>query len=131
MSKWIVAVLGLFFLQTLLPAAFRYLLGRKPNLKAAMGPRDNPPPISVTGARLERALKNMIEALLLFLPLALLAGSRGAADTLAVNGAMVFFLARAAYVPAYASGIYGLRSVLWMIGHAGIAMIAVAVIRTL
>jgi uncharacterized MAPEG superfamily protein len=43
----------------------------------------------------------------------------------------VFFLARAAYVPAYASGIYGLRSVLWMIGHAGIAMIAVAVIRTL
>jgi uncharacterized MAPEG superfamily protein len=71
----ILAVLALFVLQTLLPASFRYLLagpGTARRLKIALGPRDTQPPMPPMGARAERALANLHEALPVFLTLALL-----------------------------------------------------------
>jgi uncharacterized MAPEG superfamily protein len=90
MTVWIVLVLALFFVQSTLAPFVQW----RSNVRAALGPRDNAPPMPVAGARLERAFRNMIEAILLFIPLALLAEIQGGADGLAKAGAAVFFFAR-------------------------------------
>jgi uncharacterized MAPEG superfamily protein len=70
----------------------------------------------------------MIEAILIFIPLALLAEIQGGAGGLAKAGAAVFFFARVLYIPAYVSGVLGIRSAIWVIGHAGLVMVAIAVL---
>jgi uncharacterized MAPEG superfamily protein len=119
----ILLVLALFVVQTLLPASFRYLGGGAMNgkLAQALGPRDNPPPQSPLGARAERALANLQEALPVFLTLALLNLVVGTA-ALATLGATVFLIARVLYVPAYLMGIPGLRTLIWLGGWAGLVM---------
>ena len=69
MVAWILIVLGVFVVQTMLPASIRYLLTGedvRARLRLALGPRDAPPPTTVLGARAERALANMHEALPVF-----------------------------------------------------------------
>ena len=122
----ILLVLALFVLQTLLPASFRYMsgpdMGRK--LALALGPRDNPPPQSVMGGRAERALANLHEALPVFLALALLNMIVGTAP-LAVTGATVFLVARVLYVPAYLTGLLGLRTLIWAASLFGLELMLV------
>ena len=128
----ILGVLLLFVLQTLLPATIRYLLagpGVGARLKIALGPRDSQPPLSIIGARAERALTNMYEALPVFLALALLLVVRGVNDGLAIQGAWLFLAARVLYVPAYLAGISGVRSVIWVASFAGLVMMAFALMR--
>lgn len=58
MTNVILGVLGLFVLQTLLPATIRYLLvgaGTGARLKIALSSRDSQPPLSAVGGRAERA----------------------------------------------------------------------------
>lgn len=129
MIFWILAVLGLFFVQTIAPPAIRYFGQGKIDLVSAMKARDDPPPMPVIGARLDRALGNMFEALAVFIPVALLIEMKGLGEGLALTGAMVFFFARVAYVPAYVSNIPGLRSAIWTVGHAGLAMMIAVLIR--
>jgi uncharacterized MAPEG superfamily protein len=121
MQFWILMVLGLYFTQTLIPPTFRWVFGKSgPHLMEALGGRDNPPEISITGARLQRALANMNEAMVVFLPVALMLNARQPTPAVGISAAATFFFARLAYVPAYASGIPGLRSTLWCVGHGAI-----------
>jgi uncharacterized MAPEG superfamily protein len=127
----ILAVLALFVIQTLLPASFRYLLagpGTAGRLKLALGSRDTQPPMPPAGARAERALTNMHEALPVFLALALLHVFRGSESALAVQGAWIFLVARAFYVPAYLSGVFGLRSLIWVASWVGLMMMLMALL---
>lgn len=128
MTVWIVAILVVYFIQTLIAPTLRYTASGTKGIRIAMGNRDNSPEMPALGARFDRALKNLQEALFVFLPLAILAKFQGEPQ-LALNGATVFVIARVAYIPAYISGVLGLRSLVWMIGHAGIGMILVAVIK--
>jgi uncharacterized MAPEG superfamily protein len=128
----ILGVLLLFVVQTLLPATFRYLLagpGVAERLKIALGARDSQPPLSRMGARAERALANMYEALPVFIALALLIVMRGGGEGLAIQGAWLFLIARVLYVPAYLAGVSGVRSAIWVAGFAGLMMMAVALMR--
>jgi len=122
----ILLVLALFVLQTYLPALLR---PRGPDtgqrLSLALGPRDEPLPQSVIGRRAERALANMQEALPVFLALALLNLIVGTAGGLALTGATVFLVARVLYVPVYLSGIWGLRTLVWAAGVAGLVMLLI------
>lgn len=121
----ILAVLGLFVVQTLLPPSIRYLLagpGTAKRLQVALGPRDEQPPLSTTGRRAERALANMHEALPVFLALALLHVVRGTDAGSAVQGAWLFLAARVAYVPAYLSAVSGLRSIIWVASWIGLGL---------
>ena len=130
MVSWILAVLALFVLQTLLPPAFRlfaYEPGRD-RLSYAFGPRDNPLPLPVVGQRAERARRNMGEALPVFLALALLSLVLGKAEGAATTGAMIFFLARLAYVPSYLVGTAGLRTACWTVGWVGLGIMIAAVL---
>jgi uncharacterized MAPEG superfamily protein len=126
-TTWILAVLGVFIVQTLLPACLMLYAADDPRQRVleSLGPRDNAPPLPVYAERARRALNNMHESLPVFITLSLLVMIRGEeAVPLAQTGAMVFFFARTLYVPAYLAGIRGLRSAIWGAGGVGLAMIA-------
>jgi len=122
----ILLVLALFVLQTLLPERFRPRGGGGgARIAEALGPRDDPPPQSRMGARATRALANMHEALPVFLALALLNLITHTAGAMAVMGGWVFLVARVLYVPAYLSGIPGVRTLLWIGGWVGLVMMLI------
>ena len=129
MIGWILAVLGLFMVQTLLGNIARGASGDPAQRAYLRSNRDVAPPQTVMSGRMERALANMFEALPVFLPLAVLAVATERTAGWANAGAAVFFFARVAYVAAYATGIAPLRSLTWTIGHAGLAMMVVGLFR--
>ncbi len=124
MTTIILLVLGLFVIQLFLQetAAWRF------DLRRIMGNRDEPPMLSPVAARLQRAKNNMLEALPLFLGVALTALVKQGEHGPAVFGALVFLAARVLYVPAYASGLPILRSLIWLAGMAGLAWMALTLI---
>ena len=128
----ILGFLVLFVVQTLLPAIFRYLLagpGTGTRLKIALGSRDTQPPLSTVGARAERALTNLHEALPVFLTIALLLVFRGISDGLAMQGGWIFLISRILYVPAYLAGLFGVRSAIWIVSWVGLVMMIIALTR--
>jgi len=93
------------------------------------GPRDERLEPTGMPGRLYRAFNNMIEALLFF-TVAVVVVTLGNASTAATAlAAQVFLVARIAYVPAYASGIPILRSIIWAVGFfASIFMVVQALL---
>ncbi len=128
MIGWVLAVLALFFVQTLLENVARAASGAAEQRAYLRGSRDVKPPHTVMSGRLARALSNRLEALVVFLPLAVLAVATDRADGWAWYGAGVFFAARLAYIPAYASGIVPVRSLVWAVGHGGLVAMVVGLL---
>jgi len=124
LTTLILLVLLLYVAQLFLQETSRYRF----NLWQIMGNRDTPPQLSKVAARLDRAKNNMLEALPLFLGLALLALIRGGDMRQPVLGATVFLVARVLYVPIYAAGIPVLRSFVWLAGMAGLLVMALSLI---
>ena len=128
MTVWILAVLGLWVAQTLLPTTMFYLYAGKADqeqfLHQHMRGRDQMPEYPLVAERAKRALNNMLEALPVFLGLALLHEARGDVPDLAQTGAAVFFVGRLLYVPAYLSAIVMVRSVIWFAAVGGLALMA-------
>lgn len=120
----VLLVLALYLVQLFLQETSRFRF----DILAIVGNRDHPPEMSIVAARLNRAKNNMLEALPLFLALALLALVKGGDTTQAVQGAMVFLVARLVYVPAYVSGIPLLRSLVWLAANAGLVVMALPLI---
>ena len=78
--------------------------------------------------RAQRAHLNMLENLVLFAPLVLIADSTGRNVEL---GAQIFFLARLVYAIVYIIGIPWLRTTIWGISVVGLVMIFVQLARGL
>jgi uncharacterized MAPEG superfamily protein len=74
--------------------------------------------------RAKRAHLNMIENLVLFAALVLIAAVANKANATTALGAMIFFWARLAYAIIYVIGIPWLRTLAWFVSVIGIAMIA-------
>jgi len=70
--------------------------------------------------RVRRANQNMLEALGMFTPVALLAIHLNVES--ATIGAAIFFWARFAFAPLYLLGVPWLRTLVWFVGVAGILM---------
>lgn len=117
----LVATVGLAVLQVTLASV---AAKRQTGMRWALGPRDHAIELTGLAARLARAQANLYESLPLFAILVLVAHVAGEADRLTFLGAQIYFWARVAYIPAYASGIPLLRSVVWTIGILGLAVIA-------
>ncbi|MEM8789704.1 MAG: MAPEG family protein [Pseudomonadota bacterium] len=81
-----------------------------------MSSRDEHRSAAGVAARLERALANSITAMVLFAPAILLLHARGAFSPDTLIAAQIFLAARIVYLPAYAFGIVGLRSLAWTVG---------------
>lgn len=68
--------------------------------------------------RLDRALNNSVIAMTLFAPAILILAIRDAFSDASLLAAQIFLIARAVYLPAYALGITGLRTLVWLVGFA-------------
>lgn len=90
------------------------------------GPRDEQRLPSGVPGRLHRAYSNHFENLILF-TIAVLVVVLGEASTpMTEKAAWVYLVARIAYVPAYASGIHLLRSLIFTVGFAATLYMLVA-----
>ncbi|WBU59319.1 MAPEG family protein [Paracoccus albus] len=94
--------------------------------RVTMGPRDNPPPVGVLTGRLQRALNNHFEGLILFALAVMVVtlGDKGSAFTAAC--AWIYLAARVLYVPAYAFGWVPWRSYIWMVGFVATMLMMLA-----
>jgi len=84
-------------------------------------------PTGVPG-RLYRALGNHFEALILFTLAVVVVVLGDASSPLTEACAWTYLAARVAYVPAYASGVYGVRSLIWFVGFGATAVMLLAVL---
>jgi len=95
-------------------------------MRVALGNRDDLPPPTPLAGRADRAAKNMLENLVLFV--AVLAAARlahGPSDRL-VLGARIFLGARLGYAVAYLAGVRYLRTALWAIALVGVGIVGAA-----
>lgn len=93
-----------------------------PGMEIMFGNRENlPVPLGPAG-RADRAARNMMEGMILFLA-AVLAAQLGGKGAEAATGASVFFWARVVYWPVYVAGIIYLRTLVWFVSIIGLAMI--------
>ena len=93
--------------------------------------RDRPPTraLSEKTARLQRALNNHFEGLILFTLAVVVVTLSGQATGFTAACAWVYLGARILYVPAYALGLVPWRSAIWMVGFAAtVTMILAALI---
>ena len=93
-------------------------------LPALAGNREGLPDIVGWPGRARRAHLNMIENLVLFAALVLIAAVAGKANATTAMGAMIFFWGRLAYALIYLIGIPWLRTLAWLVSVIGMAMIA-------
>ena len=95
------------------------------------GPRDTPPKraLSKTTARLQRAMNNHFEGLILFTLSVTVVTLSGQSDGFTAACAWAYLAARVLYVPAYALGLVPWRSVIWAVGwFATLAMLIACLI---
>jgi len=79
------------------------------------------PPLGLAG-RADRASKNQLEAMAMFLAVVLAAHIAGKAPQAAL-GATIFFWARLVYWPVYLAGIVYLRTLIWFVSLYGLFLI--------
>lgn len=125
MITYILIILALYIVQIFLEPSLRYITGGKKQMLYGMGARDKATEVSVIGGRLKRAAENLKEALPIFLSLALLAEMKGITGGLTEMGALIFVLARIAYIPAYVIAFSGLRSIVWTIAVLGVVLMLI------
>jgi uncharacterized MAPEG superfamily protein len=92
-------------------------------LPALAGNRDGLAPCAGWAGRAARAHHNMLENLVLFAALVLVAAIAGKTNSTTLLGAQIFFWARVAYAVVYCAGIPWLRTALWFVSVIGLALI--------
>ncbi|NCO21095.1 MAG: MAPEG family protein [Rhodobacterales bacterium] len=94
--------------------------------KAAMGPRDQKVELSGIAGRLQRALNNHFEGLLLFAIAALVVSLGEQSSPVTRTCAHVYLIARILYVPAYVQGTGPWRSLIWAVGFGATVVMLIA-----
>ena len=92
-------------------------------LPTLAGNREGVAPCTGWAGRAARAHHNMLENLVLFAALVLVAIAAGRTNGTTLLGAQIFFWARLAYALAYLAGIPRLRTALWCVSIVGLALI--------
>jgi len=118
----------LCFVQMLIAAAGA---NHQVGLPALAGNREGLPEITGWAGRAKRAHANMIENLVLFAALVLIAAVAGKANATTATGAMIFFWGRLAYAVIYVIGVPWLRTLVWFVSVIGMAMIAWVLLQAL
>ena len=119
--KYLLFSVLLTFVQVLISAASA---NQAVGLTALAGNREDMPPLTGFAGRAKRAHLNMIENMVLFTALVLVAAVAGKANAMTAMGALVFFWARLVYALIYLLGVPWLRTVAWFVSVIGMAMIA-------
>ncbi|TQM93310.1 MAPEG family protein [Roseinatronobacter monicus] len=94
------------------------------------GSRDYAPdkPMSKRTARLQRALNNHFEGLILFGIAVMVISVSGQSSGLTAACAYAYLIARILYIPAYAYGLNPWRSLIWAVGFLSTLIILVVAI---
>ncbi|MEE4187586.1 MAG: MAPEG family protein [Roseobacter sp.] len=116
-------------LQVVQMVAYSVAANMQIDIATALGPRDTPVHLQGTAGRLQRAMSNHFEGLILFGIACTIVAVSGQSSGLTAACAWIYLAARIAYVPAYAFALSPWRSVVWMIGvGATTAMLIAALI---
>lgn len=94
----------------------------------AVGNRDTAVEFGGWVGRAHRAHRNMLESLVLFAALVLVAHAAGRENAMTALGANIFIWARTAYAVIYLAGVPWLRTAAWGAAFAGLALIFLQVI---
>ena len=116
----------LMFAQALIPVMGATLQVGLPKLA---GNREDLPPLEGWAGRARRAHLNMLENLVLFAALVLVAHVAGKTNATTALGAQLFFWARLAYAVIYIAGIPWLRTGVWAVSVVGMILIFLQVVR--
>ena len=92
------------------------------------GNRDNLPPFTGWVGRAHRAHRNMLENLVLFAALVLIAVIANKTNQTTLLGAQLFFWGRVAYAAVYLAGIPWLRTGMWAVSVVGLVLIFLQVV---
>lgn len=90
-----------------------------------MSARDTDRQVSVISSRLNRALRNFLETYAAFVGLALALHVTGNAGGIGAVGAVLWLLARVAYVPIFAFGIARIRTAVWAASIVGLLLMLI------
>ena len=96
---------------------------RQVGLPALAGNREALAPCTGWAGRAARAHHNMLESLVLFAALVLIAVAAGKTDASTLLGAQIFFWARLVYAVVYIAGIAWVRTAVWFASIVGLALI--------
>jgi uncharacterized MAPEG superfamily protein len=119
--KYLLFSVVLAFVQVLIAAAAsNHVVG----LVTLAGNRDRLPEYTGFAGRAKRAHLNMIENMVLFSALVLIAAVAGKANATTATGALIFFWARLVYAVIYLLGVPWLRTLAWVVSVIGMIMIA-------
>jgi len=94
-----------------------------------VGNREGMPEITGWGGRAARAHRNMLENLVLFASLVLVAVVAGKTNDMTLLGAQVFFWARLAYAVIFVAGIIWVRTAAWLVSMAGLIVIFAQIMK--
>ena len=115
----------LTFVQMLVASAGAQL---QVGLPVLVGNRENLPPFTGWAGRARRAYFNMLEYLVLFAILVLVAQVSGKSNAMTVLGSQIFFWARLAYAIIYTAGVPWLRTAVWIVSLIGLLLILLQLI---
>jgi len=94
-------------------------------LPALASNREGLPPITGWADRAARAHRNMLESLVLFAALVLIAVVANKTNSTTLLGAQLFFWARLVYALVFIAGIPWLRTLVWLVSMVGLILIFV------
>jgi uncharacterized MAPEG superfamily protein len=98
-------------------------------VKWNLSPRDQKTPeLTGVAGRLERAFKNFMETFPFFIAAILMVQITQMQSSTSMMGAHLYFWARLLYIPIYAAGIIGVRTLVWGISFVGLIMVFAALI---
>ncbi len=100
----------------------------KVGLPPLIGNRDDLPQMTGFAGRAQRAHRNMLESLVLFAVLVLVAQVTGKANATTALGAQLFVWGRVAYAVVYWIGIPWVRTLVWAVSLIGLIMIFVQLV---
>lgn len=93
------------------------------SLPVLAGNRESMPTLNGWALRAQRAHLNMLESLVIFGILVLVANANGRLNETTALGANLFFWGRLAYALVYLAGIPWLRTLIWGVSVAGLLLI--------
>ena len=117
---WLLWACALTFVQMLVCVSGATL---QVGLPALAGNREGLGECKGWAGRAARAHRNMLESLVLFAALVLIAVISGKTNATTLLGAQLFFWARLAYVFVYGAGIPWLRTLVWLASMVGLILI--------
>ena len=119
--KMLAATAGLLLLMTLIQGTRNVLLL---GLSTTAGNQHNIPAWTGWNDRLNRAIDNLKEAIIIFMPLNIAVQLLGLSNETTALGAQIFVAARIVHAIVYTLGVPWIRTVAWTAGVVGIIFVA-------